>query len=127
MFNLSATRPSNFVLPDPTTAGRVYASIGGTLQRSEDGGSTFEKVPLAPFAPFERVGALGHDGRRLYVMTDRGVYRSRGEVGWEPWGEGLGSGASSFAWLPGAPPAFAAGTTAGGVALRALADVDAAR
>ena len=127
VFNLSATRPSNFVLPDPTTAGRVYASIGGTLQRSEDGGSTFEKVPLAPFAPFERVGALGHDGRRLYVMTDRGVYRSRGEVGWEPWGEGLGSGASSFAWLPGAPPAFAAGTTAGGVALRALADVDAAR
>lgn len=121
IFNLSLVRPGQFVLPDATTPGRVYASFRSMLHVSDDGGRTFAPVPLAPFAPLESVGAIGHDGEHLYVATERGVLRSRDGVGWESWNDGLEpQQVTGFALLRGNESALAAATTGNGVALRAL-------
>src|SRR5690606_15086329 len=103
------------------TPGRVYASFRSMLHVSDDGGGTFAPVPLAPSAPLESVGALGHDGEHLYVATERGVLRSRDGVGWESWNDGLEpQRVTGLALLRGREPALAAATTGNGVALRAL-------
>jgi len=114
----------NLVLPDPATPGRVYASVVLDLVVSEDWGDTFRvlRTDLPLSAAFYRfpVGALAHDGERLYATASGAdVFRATADDRtWERWADGARSGVVSLAIIPGDPPTLAAASTADGVLLR---------
>jgi photosystem II stability/assembly factor-like uncharacterized protein len=99
------------LLADPSQSGTVYASVFDGVQKSVDGGESWQ--PAENGLPVIPVAAIAHAGTALFVGTlGQGLFRSSdGAASWGAGGSGLAdSYASSLAVDPSNPSVLYAGT-----------------
>jgi photosystem II stability/assembly factor-like uncharacterized protein len=81
------------VSADPQAAGALYLAGARGLERSQDGGRTWERVgPAGGAATVARLWLQSHSPTLIYAATDRGVSRyDPGSGRWEALSSGLGA------------------------------------